>query len=231
MKTVLAISLMLVGAASVRAQNYQYQYPYDPYSSAPRPQPNASVTTSSSSGSSYGYDKLLSYGALGVSYSFADFKHDSIFNGSNGIEGQLRVPLFKPIFLDFGADWHSGTDIHNRSYSFTGLSGAVGLYLPLGSRFHIFGEAGGRYQSISGVLDVLDLSDNFSVFFRPGVRIAVTESFELSGSVLFSDSKNLNEHIFELNGYYALLSVLDIGLGANFGSDTNSYHAGLRLRW
>ena len=230
MKAVLTLVLTLAAAAPLLAQNYQPQYPYDPYSSAPRPQPNSYATTSSAPTPSSEYDKLLSYGSLSLDYSFLDFKNSSIFNGSNGLAAQLRVPLFRPLFLDVGVDWHSGTDTKNRNFSFTGVSAAAGLFLPIGSRFHIFGELGGKYENTSGSLSVLHLSD-FSIFLRPGVRVAVSDSFEVAGSVYFGNTNNLNDRVLELNGYYAMLSVLDLGFGVDFGSDSNTYHAGLRLRW
>jgi hypothetical protein len=233
MKAVLTLALTLAAAAPLLAQNYESQYPYDPYSSAPRPQPRSYATTTApapSPSSSYGYDKLLSYGSLGLNYSFHDFRHDSIFSGSNGLAAQLRVPLFKPLFLDFGVDWFRGTDSLNRSFDLTGLSGAVGVYLPVASQFHIYGEVGGRYDVSGGSFSSIQ-ANKATIFFRPGVRIALSDSFELAGGINFSDASNFNNRIFEVNAYYALLSVLDLGFGIDFATDANSYHAGLRLRW
>lgn len=230
MKAVPTLFFAMLMTAPLLAQNYQYQYPNDPYSSAPQPQPQSKYGATTASANNYGFDKLLGYGSLSLNYSFLDFKHDSIFSGSNGLAAQLRVPLFKPLFLDFGLDWHTGTDSHHHSFNFTGISGAAGVFIPLGSRFHLFAEVGGRYYSPGGSLSTIE-TDDFSVFLRPGLRVAVTEKFELAGSVLFADAKNFNDRSVELNAYYALLSVLDLGFGMDFGSDANSYHAGLRLRW
>jgi hypothetical protein len=229
MKSVLAtFSLLLISASPLIAQNYQPQYPYDPYSSAPHPQPKAAATTTPVTNSDYA--QLLSYGSLQVNYSFLDFKSSSIFKGSNGLSADLRLPLFRPLFLDFGADWHSGTDANSHSFSFTGLNAAAGVYIPVASRFHLFAELGVKYDSTDGSLNSIH-PDVFAVFARPGMRIALSDSFELAASVYFANTKNFDDHVIEINGYYALLSILDLGAGIDFNSDANAYHVGLRLRW
>ena len=213
------------------AENYQYQYPSDPYNSAPRPQQTMSTTTStapSSSGSAYGFDKLLSYGALEARYNYGDFKGTGGLSNSSGIGASLHAPLFKPLYLGFGVDWLSGST-NSHSYDLTTLSGGIGAYIPL-SRVHIFGEVGARYDVSGGLLSSIN-PDSFSVYFRPGIRIAATEHLELAASLFFASTDNLNNRVYEVNGYYSLLSVLDLGFGVDFSSDVNTYHAGLRLRW
>lgn len=227
MKILRILLLICVGTAA-QAQNYQYQYPTDPYSSTPKPQPNYQQSYSSS-GSDYGYDKLLSYGGLEARYNYNDFKDTSLDN-SSGVFVGLRAPLFKPLFLNFGVNWLSGSNQQKQSFDLTTITAGVGAYLPLASRFHIFGEVGVRYDISDGLLSSIN-PDSFAVYLRPGVRFAVTEKIELAGSVLFSTTDNYDKHIFELNSYFALLSVLDLGLGADFATDVNTYHAGLRLRW
>ncbi len=228
MKTLIPLFCSLLFAVVSFGQNYQYQYPTDPYSAAPQAYSGASqgfpAVTSSN------YDKLLSYGSLEVSYRYNDFKSDSKLNNSSGIGAALNVQLFKPLYLHFGVDWLDGMDTKEKNFSLTGLSAAGGVYLPVVSRFHVFGEFGVRYDITSGALYKFH-PDEFAVYMRPGVRFAATDRVEIDASLYFASTKNLNDSVFQLNGYFALLSVLDLGVGVDFASDLNTYHGGLRLRW
>ena len=228
MKSILSLFFSLLIAEAVFAQNYQYQYPTDPYSAAPQPYSGASQGMSSGSGSSF--DKLLSYGSLEVDYRYNHFKNGSGLDNSSGLGAALNVQLFKPLYLHFGVDWLDGTDKKHKDFSMTGLSAAGGVYLPVVSRFHVFGELGVHYDITSGSFHNFH-PDEFSVYVRPGVRFAATEKVEIDASMLFATTNNFNDRIFQLNSYYALLSVLDLGFGVDFASDANTYHGGLRLRW
>lgn len=228
MKTFPGLIACLFLGATLRAQNYEYQYPSDPYGTTAKPQSNYQGY-SSSSGSSYGYDKLLTYGALEVRYNYNDFDDEDL-GGSSGIGASLRAQIFKPLYVNLGVNWLSGSNDDDESFDLTTLNLGAGLYLPVASRFHLFGEVGLRWDIADGLLESAN-PDDFSVYLRPGLRFAATERWELAASVLFATTDNYNRNIFELNTYYALLSVLDVGLGVDFASDVNTYHAGLRLRW
>lgn len=228
MKKLFPLLSSLVFATVTFGQNYQYQYPTDPYSAAPQAYSGASQGLSSVTSSSF--DKLLSYGFLEVNYRYNDFKDVAGISNTSGIGAALNVQLFKPLYLHFGVDWLEGSDKKNRDYSLTALTAAGGVYLPVVSRFHIFGELGVRYDVASGSLDEI-LPNEFAVFIRPGVRFAATDRVEIDASILFSTTDNFNDRIFQLNSYFALLSVLDLGLGVDFATDANTYHGGLRLRW
>lgn len=233
MKFFLPLWLVLAFAAPLLAQqNYQYQYPYDPYNSTPTPQPNASSSSAnySGGGGGYAYDKLLSYSTLQALYAFNDFKGDNQLSGASGINAALNLQFFKPLYLHFGVDWLSGTDDHFGDFNMTSVSAGAGIYLPICSRFHIFGEVGLRYDTTSGVLDAIH-GDDFSVYVKPGIRFAATEKLELDASVYFASTDNLDDRAVQVNAYYALFSILDLNLGVDFGSDINSYHGGLRFRW
>ena len=215
-------------AGAVGAQNYQYQYPSDPYNPTPKPQPTYQ-SSYSSSWSGHSYEKLLTYGSLEARYNYNDFK-DSDLENSSGFSIGLRAPLFKPLFLSFGLNWKDGANDQSESFNLATLTGGAGVFLPIGSRFHLFGEAGVRWDISGGELNFLN-PDTFAVYMRPGMRIAATERLEFAASVLFSTTDNLDQNIVELNSYFALLSVLDLGVGVDFADDINTYHAGLRLRW
>jgi hypothetical protein len=176
------------------------------------------------------YSQLLSYGFLEARYAYNDFKNNPGISNTNGLDVGLNVQLFKPLYLHFGLDWISGSSDALGSYDMAGLSGGVGAYLPICNRFHIFGEVGVRYDTSSGVLDSFN-NDNFQVYIRPGIRFAATDRVELDASVLFATSEDLDNRLFQVNGYYNMFGNFDLNLGIDFGSDTNSYHGGLRLRW
>ncbi len=220
--------LLLAFSASLCAQDYQYQYPTDPYSASPKPQPNAAYAPPGDSG--YGFDKLLSYSSLEANYAYNDFKSFDGLGNTSGFTAALNLALFKPLYLHFGVDWLSGTDEASNDYSMTGLTAGVGVYIPIVSRFHLFGEVGLRYDVTSGVLDALH-NDDFSVYLRPGIRFAATDRLELDASVYFSTTDNLDDRAFQINGYYNLFSIVDVNLGVDFGSDVNTFHGGVRLRW
>lgn len=225
MKTLFWLFSMFCLSTAALAQNYQYQYPSDPYSSTPKPQSNYQSSYSGGGG----YDKLLTYGSLEARYNYYDFESDAL-EGSSGFAVGLRAPLFKPLFLSFGLNWMQGIDKKDQSFDLTTLTAGAGAFIPIGSRVHLFGEVGMRFDISDGELSSLN-PDSFAVYMRPGVRFAATEKWELAASVLFSTTDNLDNNVVELNSYFALLSVLDLGLGVDFGNDVNSYHAGVRLRW
>jgi len=228
MKTLGRLFAILCCATAAEAQNYQYQYPSDPYNPTPRPQP-AYQSSYSSSSTGYSYEKLLTYGSLEARYNYNDFKGSDIEN-SSGFSVGLRAPLFKPLFLSFGLNWMDGANDNDQSFNLTTLTGGAGAFIPLGSRFHLFGEAGLRWDISGGELNFLN-PDTFAVYLRPGVRFAASERIELAASVLFSTTDNLDQNVVELNSYFAMLSVLDLGVGVDFSDEINTYHAGLRLRW
>ncbi|MCE9517990.1 MAG: porin family protein [Verrucomicrobia bacterium] len=227
MKTFCWLFSMFCLSTAALAQNYQYQYPSDPYSSTPKPQSNYQAPSSYSGGGNY--SKLLSYGSLEARYNYYDFDADNLDN-SSGFAVGLRAPLFKPLFLTFGLNWMDGTNQKHQSFNLTTLLGGVGAYIPLGQRFHLFGEVGMRFDISDGELSSIN-PDSFAVYMRPGLRFAATEKWELAASVLFSTTDNLDQNVVEINSYYALLSVLDLGLGVDFASEVNTYQAGVRLRW
>ena len=243
--TVLAFSFCALSSGS--AQDYEAQYPYDPYSAEPQAQtsPQYYQGDKSSSQVNQGYDNrgyetqshgsgdyssLLNYNSLEAFYAYNDFKGDDRLKGDSGFGIDLKVQLMTPLFLHLGLERIYSETPQAEKLEVTTLTAAAGVYLPITSRFHIFGELGVRYDYTGGDLEEI-VTDEFGVFVRAGLRFAVTEKLEVAASVLFNTTDNLNDNVIELNAYYALLSWLDIGVGVDFGSDINSYHAGGRWRW
>lgn len=247
----LPLAALACGAVSAVAQNYQAQYPYDPYNTAPAPQqyqeyqaPPSQPSYSGggdytkqsygsgamSSGSNSRFAELLSWGHLEGHYAYNDFRGDDELDGDSGFGVNLRVQLMKPIFLHFGLDRILASGPSAQDLEVTSASVGGGAYIPLGDRVHLYGEVGFRYDWTGGDLEYI-YGDDLSIYVRPGIRVAVTENLELTASILFSDTDNLNEYVVEVSGYYALLDWLDVGAGVDFGDDYNTYRLGGRWRW
>jgi hypothetical protein len=235
MKTLFSvITLSVAFTAAVMAQSYQPQYPYDPYNPSPQPQPQTNYgATYGGAAPTYGspaYGSMLGYQSLDVNYVYNDFKDDNKLEGASGFSAALKLELMKPLYLNLGLERITSSTPKAEDIDITKFSAAGGVFLPLGNRFHIFGELGAQYDYVSGDENPITSSD-FSVFIRPGIRFAATDKLELSASLLFTNTDNLDERVLELNAYYAMLSWLDVGVGVDFGDDINSYHLGGRWRW
>lgn len=230
------LALTLFALITARGQGYESQYPYDPYSSSPQQHQSPSYQSQSSGdgnfdgGYSGDYDKLLTYGYLDAHIGYNDFKGDDKLKSRAGFGANLHVELMKPLFLHFGLDRITSEDSRGRDLTLTSYTIGGGAYIPFGSRFHIFGEIGFRYDNVNDNLQDLN-PDDFALYLRPGLRVAATEKLELDASVYFSNTNNFNSFVIEMGGYYSLLSWLDIGGGINFAEDVNSYQIGGRLRW
>lgn len=247
-----AIAGLALFSSVAQAQSYEAQYPYDPYSGSPQQsyvqQPASSYqgysNPSYSSGGYGGYDKqgynygssggvagsMLTWGSLSAHYAYNDFSGDDRLEGDSGFGIDLHAKLMKPIYLHFGLDRITSSDPQARSLEITSFTAGIGAYVPIGSRFQIFGEVGVRYDYTTGELEYIN-ADDVGVYVRPGVRFAVTPKFELSASLLFNNTDNLNERVVEVSGYYAILPFLDIGGGVDFGTDINTFRIGGRWRW
>ena len=248
----LPLAALAFSAASATAQNYQTQYPYDPYSGTPAPQQYQQYEAPPQQQPAYGgggdytkqsqgggaintgdsgrYAELLSWGHLEGHYAYNDFRGDDELDGDSGFGVNLRVQLMKPIFLHFGLDRILASGPNAQDLEVTSASAGGGAYIPLGNRFQIYGEVGVRYDWTGGDLEYI-YGDDLSLYVRPGIRLAVTEDLELTASVLFSDTDNLNEYVIEVSGYYAILDWLDVGAGVDIGDDYNTYRLGGRWRW
>ena len=231
--------------ASYQQPNYQSQGGYGGYEGYSAP------TYTSGGGGGYsgssGYDKqgynygstggvsgrygnILSWDNLEVYYAYNDFRGDNKIDGDSGFGADLRVKLMNPIFLHFGLDRITGSAPNAKDISITSFTAGAGVFVPIGSRFQLFGEVGLRYDYTSGALKYIN-TDDVSLYVRPGLRFALTERIELAASVVFNDTENLNDRAVEITGYYALTNWLDFLAGVDFGSDINTYRLGGRWRW
>lgn len=184
----------------------------------------------STGGVSGRYGNILSWDNLEVYYAYNDFRGDDKIEGDSGFGADLRVKLMNPIFLHFGLDRITGSAPNAKDISITSFTAGAGVFVPIGSRFQLFGEVGLRYDYTSGALEYIN-TDDISLYVRPGVRFALTERIELAASVVFNDTENLNDRAVEVTGYYAITNWLDFLAGVDFGSDINTYRLGGRWRW
>ena len=248
--SLLPIGLALLTLSKAFSAGYQAQYPYDPYnSSQQQPSSGYSEYQAPSGGGggtggkaytqvdSYNPDtSILGYAYVGLSYSFTSFSDVTGLDGGSGIKAELSVPLFKPLYLHFAVDWMSGTpsdsDASDR-FNLTSVSGGVGVYFPLANRLHFFGEVGAQYDAISGNQgSSFNLgSNNFAIYVRPGLRLAITDRWEVQAAINFNTTNNFNDRVYELSTYFGLVGGLDLGLGVDFASDVTTYHGGIRFRW
>lgn len=167
MKTILSVlALSCCMVVSAKAQGYQPQYPYDPYN--PSPQQHQSYQTYSSTGSSYGSsNSLLGYQSLEARYVYNDFKGDDRLEGDSGFGVDLKLELMKPLYLRFGLDRITSETPEAEELNLTTFSVAGGAFIPIGNRFHIFGEVGARYDYVSEELENIS-TDDFYLYIRLG---------------------------------------------------------------
>lgn len=225
----LTFAFLLVGTVAGFSEGYQAQYPYDPYGGAPQPTASSQQYSQPHSGSDY--KSLLSYGSFEAHYGFVSFSNALDLGNSSGFGANLNVKLLKPLFLHFGVNWLRGVSdtSSSKDVKMTSISAGGGAYIPFTDRFHLFGEVGLRYDVVEGSSYVS--KDDFSVYVRPGIRVAVTEKFELYGDIVFNSTKNLNDRVYGVGGYYNIFDILDLGLGVDISEDVNTYRGGVRLRW
>ena len=207
------------------------QYGYVPQGNPDPGMESSSYGNAGNSSSSYSASSrsnLLGYGQLEANYSFIDFK-DSPLDGGNGIGVSLMAELFKPFFLHGTVNWVSGSG-DAKDFDFTTVAIGGGAYWAITDRFHLVGEVGGLYSSLSASKDNLSFNDG-AVYVSPSLRVAVTNDLELRAGVTLTSADNFDATTVDLGGYFRLFSQMDLGLGAALGDVTNTYHAGVRFRW
>lgn len=174
---------------------------------------------------------MLTYGQLEIEYAYNTFK-DKTVDPSSGIGLGLMAQLFNPFFLHGKFNWASTTSSGSskNSYDFSTVSIGGGVYFPITPQIHLVGEVGGLYSSLSANKSSLSFSDG-AFYVNPYLRIAASELLELDVGVLMTSANNYNARVLELGGYYKMFSSMDMGLGADFGDQGNTYHLGVRFRW
>ena len=106
----------------------------------------------------------------------------------------------------------------------------AGLYLPISQRFHFLGEIGGVYTKLDATQSRFSLSDG-AIYVRPAIRWQALNRLELQAGVTVTSADDFNNRVLDVNAYLALFEQFDLGLGADFGDEMNSFHGGVRFRW
>lgn len=172
---------------------------------------------------------LLTYGQLEVSYARTTFA-DKAVKATNGVEIGLMAELFKPLFIHAEFSWGASSTDSSTKFDFSRVTIGGGGYIPFSPRFHLVGEVGGIYSSLSASKSKLSFSDG-ALYIHPYLRFAAADDFELRAGVIATSADNYDSRIIELGAYYRLFSQMDVGLNAGFGDTTNTYDLGIRFRW
>jgi hypothetical protein len=172
---------------------------------------------------------LLTYGQLEVSYSRTTFE-DKAIKATNGVQIGLMAELFKPFFIHADFSWGASSASSSTKFDFSKVTIGGGGYIPFSPRFHLVGEVGGIYSSLSASKSSLSFSDG-ALYINPYLRFAAADDFELRAGVVATSADNYDSRIVTLGAYYRLFSQMDVGLNAGFGDATNTYDLGIRFRW
>lgn len=220
----------------------------DPYATAPAPGPVSSYAPQGS-GSSYtpppsaaGYSTktgpdIVNFNNVEVFYRYVDPKEANL-DGAHTIGGALTVALFNPLYLKFGASWGSGPGgggnvggAAKADYDFASIQAGAGFHTTLiNDRLTFVAEAGLIYASLKAKDSSLSFSDG-SIYVRPALRFTPMDWLELQAGVTVSSADKYDSKVLDLTGYFRLLPMFDIGVGADFGDTTRAFRTSLRLRW
>jgi hypothetical protein len=179
---------------------------------------------------------ILSYGQLEANYKHLTYT-DKQMQSSNGVGLSLMAQLFQPFFLHGSFDWSSGDSVGPskkgtflKNYSFSTVTIGGGGYFQITPQIHMVAEVGGLYSNLSATSSSLSFS-NGAIFVNPHLRFAATPDLELDLGVMMTSADKYNARIFQVGGYYRMFSAMDLGLGADFGDQQDTYHLGVRFRW
>jgi hypothetical protein len=177
---------------------------------------------------------MLTYNYLYGGYKYTDPKAQGL-DGSHGLGVSLGVQLFQPFFIKASANWGSGdgggaVGATDADYDFASISAAGGLYMPIFDNFHFLGELGVNYTSIDAQNTAVSFNDG-SIFVRPAFRFQPISRLELQAGVTVSSSDNYDSRLLDLSAYWKLMNQFDVGVGGDFGDESNAFTLGVRFRW
>jgi hypothetical protein len=219
----------------------------DPYASAPQPGNVSSYTPQGASNytapvgaASYGArpgPNMVNFNNAEVFYRYVAPKHGDL-SGANTIGGALTVALFNPLYLKFGASWGSGSggggnvaSATKANYDFASIQAGIGFHTSLiNERLTFVAEAGMIYANLKARDSSVSFSDG-SVYIRPALRFTPWDWMELQGGVTVSSADKYDSKVVDFTSYFRLLSMLDVGVGADFGNTTRAFRTSVRLRW
>lgn len=223
--------------------------PYaDPYASAPPPGQMSSYTPQGVSSYSSPPTDAANYGVKPAGPNIVNFNNLEAFYrylapkegdlaGANTIGATLTVALFEPLYLKFGASWGSGpgggtvAGATKADYDFASIQAGAGFHTQLiNNRLTFVAEAGITYASLKAKDTSVSFSDG-SIYVRPALRFTPLDWLEIQAGVTVSSADRYDSKMLDLTGYFRLLPMFDVGVGADFGDTTRAFRTTLRLRW
>lgn len=178
---------------------------------------------------------LLSYNYIDGGYRYIDPRGNAL-DGSHGIGVTLSMALFNPFFIKAGFNWTSGTGGNtvaaaaNADYDFSTLSVAGGVFMPITEKFHFVGEVGLIYANLDANSLGLSYTDA-GIYVRPSLRYQAMDNLEIQGGVTVNSTSDYDSRSLDLGAYLKVMPQLDLNLGADFGDETRTMKAGVRVRW
>ncbi len=181
-------------------------------------------------GAMFAPQSMLTYGTLEGFYQYTQWKTAGI-DDAHGMGLSLMAELFNPFFIHGAFTWGTGNGAAlPSSYNISTVSVGGGGHLAITDRFHLMGEIGGIYASLSADKTNVSFSDG-AVYISPGIRFAATESLELKLGLTATSADKYDSKVLDLGAYYKIFSQMDVGVGLTKGDETKAYKAGVRFRW
>ncbi len=179
---------------------------------------------------------MLSYNYIEGGYRYFDPKGNAL-DGNHGLGLNLGIALMQPIFLKGGFNWGSGSGnantvagAVNADYEFSSINIGGGVYMAIMNKLHFVGELGAVYANLDA--DKLGLSyTDGGVFVRPSLRYQALETLELQAGVTVSSASDYNSRVIDIGAFLRVMPQVDLNLGADFGDESRTVKAGVRMRW
>jgi hypothetical protein len=182
-----------------------------------------------------GSASLLSYNSIDAGYRYIDPRGNAL-DGSHGLGLSVSLGLFNPFFVKAGFNWTSGTGGNtvaaaaNADYDFSTISLGGGVFMPITDKLHFLGEVGLIYANLDANALGLSYTDA-GVYVRPALRYQAMDNLEIQGGVTVNSTSDYDSRSFDLGAYFSVMPQLDLNLGADFGDETRTMKAGVRVRW
>ncbi len=178
---------------------------------------------------------MLNYKYVEAFYRFTDPK-DSEMNGSHGLGVALVMDLPTIFFLKGSFTWNSGSGEQtargaaNADYDLSTITIGGGAFMPITQKLHFVGEVGLVYANFQA--DGINKSyTDGGIYVRPSLRYQVLDWMEVQAGVSVASTDDYNSKVFDVGGYFRVMPLFDLNIGADFGDQSRGFKAGGRLRW
>jgi hypothetical protein len=178
---------------------------------------------------------MLNYKYVEAFYRFTDPK-DSEMNGSHGLGVALVMDLPTIFFLKGTFTWNSGSGektakaAANADYDLSTITIGGGAFMPITQKLHFVGEVGLVYANFQA--DGINKSyTDGGLYVRPSLRYQVLDWMEVQAGVSVASTDDYNSKVIDVGGYFRVMPMFDLNIGADFGDQSRGFKAGGRLRW